>query len=100
MSSDLQTMDKQNQKVDSSEQYAINVMGERALQSADYVMKKSKETMFSAIIRYRWAVWAMPAPLLTGGLPTRSPATPGIHTLVTTESIFPLPTATVSRSMR
>ena len=31
MSSDLQTMDKQNQKVDSSEQYAINVMGERAL---------------------------------------------------------------------
>lgn len=42
MSSDLQTMDKQNQKVDSSEQYAINVMGERALQSADYVIKKSK----------------------------------------------------------
>jgi len=35
-------MDKQNQKVDSSEQYAINVMGERALQSADYVIKKSK----------------------------------------------------------
>ena len=45
MSSDLQTMDKQNQKVDSSEQYAINVMGERALQSADYVMKKSKEAV-------------------------------------------------------
>jgi len=38
-------MDKQNQKVDSSEQYAINVMGERALQSADYVMKKSKEAV-------------------------------------------------------
>lgn len=45
LSSDLQTMDKQNQKVDSSEQYAINVMGERALQSADYVMKKSKEAV-------------------------------------------------------
>lgn len=42
MSSDLQIRDKQNQKVDSSEQYAINVMGERALQSADYVIKKSK----------------------------------------------------------
>ena len=40
MSSDLQTMDKQNQKVDSSEQYAINVM-----QSADYVMKKSKRAV-------------------------------------------------------
>ena len=50
MSSDLQTMDKQNQKVDSSEQYAINVMGERALQSADYVMKKSKEAVKRAFI--------------------------------------------------
>ena len=50
MSSDLQTMDKQNQKVDSSEQYAINVMGERALQSADYVMKKSKEAVKKAFI--------------------------------------------------
>ena len=45
MSSDLQIRDKQNQKVDSSEQYAINVMGERALQSADYVMKKSKRAV-------------------------------------------------------
>ena len=45
MSSDLQIRDKQNQKVDSSEQYAINVMGERALQSADYVIKKSKEAV-------------------------------------------------------
>ncbi len=50
MSSDLQIRDKQNQKVDSSEQYAINVMGERALQSADYVMKKSKGAVERAFI--------------------------------------------------
>ena len=50
LSSDLQIRDKQNQKVDSSEQYAINVMGERALQSADYVMKKSKEAVKRAFI--------------------------------------------------
>ena len=45
MSDDLQTRDKQNQEVDSSEQYAINIIGNRALQSADFVLKESKRTL-------------------------------------------------------
>lgn len=49
MSGDLQTRDKQNQEVDSSEQYAINMIGDRALQSADYVVKESRRTLEKAI---------------------------------------------------
>lgn len=49
MSSDLQTRDKQNQEVDSSEQYAINMIGDRALQSADYVVKESRRALEKAI---------------------------------------------------
>ncbi len=49
MSSDLQTRDKQNQEVDSSEQYAINMVGDRALQSADYVVKESRRALEKAI---------------------------------------------------
>lgn len=50
MSSDLQIRDKQNQKVDSSEQYAINVIGDRALQSADFVVKESKRAVRKALV--------------------------------------------------
>lgn len=42
MSNELQTRDKQNQEVNSSEQYAINVIDNKALQFADYVLKESK----------------------------------------------------------
>lgn len=45
MSNNLQTRDKQNQDVDSSEQYAINTIGDRTLQSADFVVKESKRTI-------------------------------------------------------
>lgn len=45
MSNDLQTRNKQNRDVDSSEQYAINVIGDRALQSANLVVKESKRTV-------------------------------------------------------
>ena len=31
MNGDLQTRDKQNQEVDSSEQYAVNVIGDKVL---------------------------------------------------------------------
>ena len=49
MSNDLQTRDKQNQEVDSSEQYAINTIGDKALQSADYVVKESKRALEKAM---------------------------------------------------
>lgn len=49
MSIDLQTRDKQNQEVDSSEQYAINVIGEKALQSVDYVAKESNRALKRAM---------------------------------------------------
>lgn len=49
MSSELQTMDKQNQEVDNSEQYAINAIGDKALQSANYVVKESKRALEKAI---------------------------------------------------
>ncbi len=49
MSNDLQTRDKQNQEVDSSEQYAINMIGDRVLQSADYVVKESKRALEKAM---------------------------------------------------
>ena len=45
MSNDLQTRDKQGQEVDSSEQYAINAIGDKVLQSADYVSKESKRAL-------------------------------------------------------
>lgn len=51
MSNDIQTRDKQNQEVDSSEQYAINIIGNRTLQSADLVIKESKRAMEKAIDR-------------------------------------------------
>lgn len=50
MSSDLQTRDQQNQRVDNSEQYAINVIGDKALQSADYVIKESKRAVEKALV--------------------------------------------------
>lgn len=49
MSNDLQTKDKQNQEVDSSEQYAIKVIGEKTLQSADYVVKEGIRALDKAI---------------------------------------------------
>ena len=49
LSSELQTMDKQNQEVDNSEQYAINAIGDKALQSANYVVKESKRALEKAI---------------------------------------------------
>ena len=49
MSNDLQTRDKQNQEIDSSEQYAINVIGDKALQSANYVVKESKRALEKAM---------------------------------------------------
>ena len=49
MSNDLQTRDKQNREVDSSEQYAINAIGDRALQSADYVVKESRRVLEKAL---------------------------------------------------
>ncbi|WP_322203396.1 peptidoglycan DD-metalloendopeptidase family protein [Acutalibacter intestini] len=49
MSDDLQTRDKQNRDVDSSEQYAINVIGNRSLQSANLLMKESKRTVEKAL---------------------------------------------------
>lgn len=49
MSNDLQTRDKQNRDVDSSEQYAINVIGVRALQSANLVVKESKRVVEKAV---------------------------------------------------
>ncbi|MEY8312495.1 lysozyme family protein [Oscillospiraceae bacterium 42-9] len=49
MSNDLQTRDKQNQEVDSSEQYAINTIGDKALQSADYAVKESKRALEKAM---------------------------------------------------
>ena len=49
MSDDLQTRDKQNQEADSSEQYAINIIGNRTLQSADLVLKESKRTVEKAL---------------------------------------------------
>lgn len=49
MSNDLQTRDKQNRDVDSSEQYAVNVIGDRALQSADYVVKESRWALEKAL---------------------------------------------------
>lgn len=51
MSNHIQTRDKQNQEVDSSEQYAINIIGNRTLQSADLVIKESKRAMEKAIDR-------------------------------------------------
>ena len=45
MSGELQTRDKQNQAVDNSEQYAINIIGNRALQSANLVVKESKRAV-------------------------------------------------------
>ncbi|WP_217959925.1 peptidoglycan DD-metalloendopeptidase family protein [Acutalibacter muris] len=49
MSNDLQTRDKQNQEVDSSEQYVINTIGDKVLQSADYVVKESKRALEKAM---------------------------------------------------
>lgn len=49
MINDLQTRDKQNREVDSSEQYAVNVIGDRALQSADYVVKESRRALEKAL---------------------------------------------------
>lgn len=49
MSNDIQTRDKQNQEVDSSEQYAINIIGNRTLQSADFVLKESKRMVKKAL---------------------------------------------------
>ena len=49
MSSDLQTRDKQNQELDSSEQYVINTIGDKVLQSADYVVKESKRALEKAM---------------------------------------------------
>ena len=49
MSGDLQIRDRQNQEVDSSEQYAINIIGERTLQSADYVVKESRRALEKAM---------------------------------------------------
>ena len=40
MSNDILTRDRQNREADSSEQYAINAIGSRALQSAGYVVKR------------------------------------------------------------
>ena len=51
MNGDLQTRDKQNQEVDSSEQYAVNVIGDKVLQSADYVAKESKRALEKAMGR-------------------------------------------------
>lgn len=50
MNSDLQTRDKQDHAVDNSEQYAINGIGDRVLQSADFVAKESKRALEKAII--------------------------------------------------
>lgn len=49
LSNESQTRDKQNQEVNSSEQYAINVIDNKALQSADYVVKESKRALEKAI---------------------------------------------------
>ena len=51
MSNVLQTRDKQNQEVDSSEQYAVNVIGERTLQSASFLVKESRRALDKAIGR-------------------------------------------------
>lgn len=49
MSSDILTRDRQNQEADSSEQYAINAMGDRALQSAGYIVKRSRRALEKAM---------------------------------------------------
>ena len=51
MSGELQTRDKENQKVDSSEQYAINIIGDRTLQSVNLVVKESKRAVEKAMGR-------------------------------------------------
>ena len=51
MSGELQTRDKENQKVDSSEQYAINIIGDRTLQSVNLVVKESKRAVEIAMGR-------------------------------------------------
>lgn len=51
LSNDLQTRDKQNQDVESSEQYAINAIGDRALQSAEFVLKEGKRALEDAAPR-------------------------------------------------
>ena len=49
MSDDILTRDRQNREADSSEQYAINAMGDRALQSAGYVVKRSRRALEKAM---------------------------------------------------
>ena len=49
MSNDILTRDRQNREADSSEQYAINAIGSRALQSAGYVVKRSRRALEKAM---------------------------------------------------
>lgn len=45
LNNNLETRDKQHQAVDSSEQYAINALGDGAIKTADKVMKVSKKAI-------------------------------------------------------